>query len=75
MQELTERRDLAVEGANLGVGTDYPEPDVTSTDADGLSWMRLPTTLETWEERVHPAYMDRVEDALEAHTRWRGAVA
>ncbi len=32
----------------------------------GLSLDEIAHTLETWEERVHPADMDRVEDALEA---------
>ncbi|EMA08932.1 PAS domain S-box protein [Haloarcula marismortui] len=72
VQELTERLDLAVEGANLGVWDWDMTTDAVTFNEQwasmlGLSLDEIAHTLETWEERVHPADMDRVEDALEAH--------
>jgi PAS domain S-box-containing protein len=72
VQELTERLDLAVEGANLGVWDWDMTTDAVTFNEQwatmlGLSLDELEPTLETWEERIHPADMDRVEAALEAH--------
>ncbi|MFB6188438.1 MAG: PAS domain S-box protein, partial [Halapricum sp.] len=72
LRELKERLDLAVEGANLGVWDwDMQTDDVTFNEQWatmlGLSPDEIEPTLETWEERIHPADMDRVEAALEAH--------
>jgi PAS domain S-box-containing protein len=72
VRELKERLDLAVEGANLGVWDwDMTTDDVTFNDQWatmlGLSPDAIEPTLETWENRVHPADMDRVEAELESH--------
>jgi PAS domain S-box-containing protein len=72
LQELTERLDLAVKGAGLAVWDwDMRTDDVTFNDQWasmlGLSPGDVEPTLESWEERVHPDDMDRVESALEAH--------
>ena len=72
VRELTERLDLAVEGANLGVWDWDMTTDAVTFNEQwasmlGLSLDEIEPTLETWEERVHPADMEDVEAALEAH--------
>ena len=72
LRELTERLDLAVEGANLGVWDWNIETDAVTFNEQwatmlGLSPDDVEPTIETWEQRVHPADMDHVEAALEAH--------
>jgi len=72
LRELTERLDLAVEGANLGVWDWNMETDRVTFNEQwaemlGLSLEEIEPTLETWEERVHPEDMPRVEQQLTAH--------
>jgi PAS domain S-box-containing protein len=72
LRDLTERLDLAVEGANLGVWDWDMTTDAVTFNEQwatmlGLELEELEPTLATWEDRVHPADMDRVEDALQAH--------
>ncbi|MFB6226987.1 MAG: PAS domain S-box protein [Halobacteriales archaeon] len=72
LRELTERLDLAVEGANLGVWDWNMETDAVTFNEQwaemlGLSLDEIEPTLETWEERVHPEDMPRVEQQLNAH--------
>jgi PAS domain S-box-containing protein len=72
LRELTERLDLAVEGANLGVWDWNMETDVVTFNEQwaemlGLSPEEVEPTLETWKERVHPEDMPRVEQQLTAH--------
>jgi PAS domain S-box-containing protein len=72
VRELTERLDLAVEGANLGVWDWDMTTDAVTFNEQwasmlGLTLEELEPTLETWEARVHPADMERVEAALETH--------
>ena len=72
LEELTERLDLAVRGANLGVWDwDIQTDDVTFNEQWaamlGLSLAEVEPTIESWEERVHPDDMAHVEAALEAH--------
>ena len=72
VRELTERLDLAVEGANLGVWDWDMTTDAVTFNEQwasmlGLTVAELEPTLETWQERIHPADTERVEDSLEAH--------
>ena len=72
LRDLTERLDLAVEGANLGVWDWDMTTDAVTFNEQwatmlGLELEELEPMLETWEERVHPADMDQVEGALQAH--------
>jgi PAS domain S-box-containing protein len=72
LRELTERLDLAVEGANLGVWDwNVQTGHVTFNDqwAEMLGLLpdEVEPTLDTWEERVHPEDMPRVEQELNAH--------
>jgi PAS domain S-box-containing protein len=72
LRELTERLDLAVEGANLGVWDWNMETDAVTFNEQwaemlGLSLEEIEPRLETWEERVHPEDMPRVERQLNAH--------
>ncbi|MFB6298108.1 MAG: PAS domain-containing protein [Salinirussus sp.] len=72
LERLTERFELAVEGANLGVW----DWDMTTDEvAFNEQWIRMlghspdeiDSRFEEWERRVHPDDFDRVEDALEDH--------
>ena len=72
LRELKERLDLAVEGANLGVWDWDVETDAVSFNDQwasmlGFSLDNLEPRLETWENRVHPADMDHIEAAFQAH--------
>jgi PAS domain S-box-containing protein len=72
LRTLTERLDLAIEGADLGVWDWDLETDEVAFNEEwatmlGLSLDEIEPTLETWEQRVHPADMGSVETALEAH--------
>ncbi|WP_299267999.1 PAS domain S-box protein [Halorientalis sp.] len=72
LRELTERLDLAVEGANLGVWDWNVETDAIVFNEQWARMLELSPddiepTFETWKQRVHPADTDRVEAALEAH--------
>jgi len=72
LRETKERLDLAVEGANLGIWDWNVETDeVTFNDRWatmlGLSLDDVEPHLDTWEQRVHPGDMERVEAALSAH--------
>jgi len=72
LRELKERLDLAVEGANLGVWDWNMETDAVTFNDQwasmlGYSLDELEPTLETWEDRVHPADMAGVEAAFEAY--------
>ena len=72
LRELKERLDLAVEGANLGVWDWDVETDAVTFNDQwasmlGFSLDGLEPRLETWEKRVHPADMDDIEAAFQAH--------
>ncbi|ESS04394.1 MAG: PAS sensor histidine kinase, partial [uncultured archaeon A07HR67] len=72
LDQLRERLDLAVTGANLGVWDwDMTTDEVTFNDRWatmlGLSPDEIDPHLDTWETRVHPADLPRVETQLEAH--------
>jgi len=72
LRELTERLDLAVEGANLGVWDWNMETDRVTFNEQwagmlGLSLEEIEHTFETWEELVHPEDMPRVEQELNAY--------
>ena len=72
VDQLRERLDLAVTGANLGVWDwDMTTDEVTFNDRWatmlGLSPDEIDPHLDTWETRVHPADLPRVETQLEAH--------
>lgn len=72
LDRLRERLDLAVEGANLGVWDwDMTTDEVVFNDRWatmlGLSPEDIEPRLDTWEERVNPDDLARVETALDAH--------
>jgi PAS domain S-box-containing protein len=72
LDQLRERLDLAVTGANLGVWDwDMTTDEVTFNDRWatmlGLSPDEIDPHLDAWETRVHPADLPRVEAQLEAH--------
>ncbi|WP_253737547.1 PAS domain S-box protein [Halohasta salina] len=72
LRELKERLDLAVEGANLGVWDWDVETDAVTFNDQwasmlGFSLDDIEPRLETWENRVHPADMDDIEAAFQAH--------
>lgn len=72
LRELKERLDLAVEGGQIGIwdwnmSTDYVTFNDQWASMLGFSLDELEPTLETWEERVHPADMAHVEERLETH--------
>ena len=72
LDRLRERLDLAVEGANLGVWDwDMTTDEVVFNDRWatmlGLSPEDVEPRLDTWEERVNPDDLSRVERALDAH--------
>lgn len=72
LRELTERLDLAIEGANLGVWDWHIETDsVTFNDQWAqlldLSLDDLDGTIDEWRDRVHPDDIEAVESALQAH--------
>ncbi|QSG04405.1 Signal transduction histidine kinase [Halapricum desulfuricans] len=72
IQKLTERLDLAVGGANLGIW----DWDMTADEVEfneqwagmlGYSLDEIEPCLEAWETRVHPRDIDGVKAALRAH--------
>ena len=72
LREVKERLDLAVEGANLGVWDWEMETDAVIFNEQwaamlGYTLDEIEPRLATWEDRVHPADLDGVEAALEAH--------
>ncbi|WP_340099988.1 PAS domain S-box protein [Salinibaculum salinum] len=72
IQTLTERLELAVEGANLGVWdwdmtTDEVEFNDQWANMLGHSLADIEPHLDAWENRVHPSDLDEVEAALDAH--------
>jgi len=72
IQKLTERLDLAVEGANLGIWdwdmtTDEVEFNEQWAEMLGYSLDEIEPRLEAWETRVHPDDLDDVKEALESH--------
>ena len=72
VQELTERFELAVEGANLGVWdwdmtTDEVEFNEQWARIIGHSLDEIEPHLNAWEQRVPPDDLGRVEDALDDH--------
>lgn len=74
LRELTNRLNLAVEGANLGVWDWNIQTDAVTFNEQwaemfGLSLDEIKPTLDTWEQRVHPDDRERVNAALDAHLR------
>ncbi|WP_394338564.1 PAS domain S-box protein [Halorubrum sp. 48-1-W] len=72
IQKLTERLDLAVGGANLGIWdwdmtTDEVEFNEQWAEMLGYSLDEIEPRLEAWETRVHPDDLDGVKEALERH--------
>jgi PAS domain S-box-containing protein len=72
LERLTERFELAVEGADLGVWdwdmrTDEVEFNEQWARMLGHSLDEIDPHLEEWETRVHPEDLDRVQDALDEH--------
>ncbi len=70
--DLTERLELAVEGANIGVWdwdmtTDAVEFNERWATMLGYAPAQIEPRLEAWEKRVHPDDLDDVEAALNAH--------
>jgi len=72
LEQTTERLELALEGAELGVWDwDVETGDVTFDERWagmlGYSVSELDHRLETWEELTHPDDFERVWDALDSH--------
>jgi PAS domain S-box-containing protein len=72
IQQLKERLELAVEGAELGVwGWDMTTNEVEFNEQWasmlGLSLDEIDPYYETWAERIHPEDAPAVDAALEAH--------
>ncbi|MFB6250178.1 MAG: PAS domain S-box protein [Halobellus sp.] len=72
LHETKERLNLAVEGANLGIWDWNIETDAVRFNDQwatmlGVSPDEIEPHLDTWEERVHPEDIDRVEARLSAH--------
>lgn len=72
VQELKERLELAVDGANLGVWdwdmrTDEVQFNDNWATMLGYDPDEIGSHLEEWEHRVHPDELKLVEDALEKH--------
>jgi len=72
LRELTERFNLAIEGANLGVWDWNVQTDAVTFNQQwvemlGLSLDEIEPTLDAWKQRVHPEDIEDVETALEAH--------
>ncbi|RJX48922.1 PAS domain-containing protein [Halonotius pteroides] len=72
LRELTERLNLAVEGANLGIWdwdmtTNQVEFNEQWAEMLGLSLEDIEPSLDAWEQRVHPEDIDAVTAALDAH--------
>ncbi|MFD1633048.1 PAS domain S-box protein [Haloplanus ruber] len=72
LQRLTERLELAVEGANLGIWdwdmtTDEVEFNEQWARILGHSLDEIEPRLAAWEQRVHPDDLGGVEDTLDKH--------
>ena len=72
LRELTERLDLAVAGANLGVWDWNIQTDSVTFNEQwaemlGLSLDEIEPTINAWKKRVHPEDIDEVNAALDAH--------
>ena len=72
LTRLSERLELAVEGANLGVWdwdmtTDAVEFNEQWAEMLGHSVSEIEPHLDAWERRVHPDDLPAVEAALDAH--------
>ncbi len=72
IRELTDRLELAVEGANLGiwdwdVTTDEVEFNEQWADILGYDLAEIDPHVDAWKRRVHPDDRGRATAALEAH--------
>ncbi|WP_302080707.1 PAS domain S-box protein [Salinibaculum rarum] len=72
LRDVKERLDLAVEGAKLGIWDWDMDTDAVTFNEQwaamlGFSLEELDGHIDTWEQRVHPADMERVEQKLDAH--------
>lgn len=72
LRELKERLDLAIRGAELGVWDWNVETGAVEFNDQwatmlGFSLAELDPHIDAWEDRVHPADMERVEEQLSAH--------
>ena len=72
LQQIRDRLELAVEGANLGVWdwdmtTDEVELNEQWAEMLGHSLDEIDPHLDAWERRVHPDDLGPVEDALSEH--------
>ncbi|SNR63782.1 response regulator [Halorubrum vacuolatum] len=72
VRDLSERLELALEGAEIGVWDWNVETDEVTFDERwaemlGYELDELDPDLSTWEDRVHPDDADAVWEALEAH--------
>ncbi|ELZ46514.1 multi-sensor signal transduction histidine kinase, partial [Halorubrum coriense DSM 10284] len=72
LHELSERLQLAIEGADVGVWDWNVETDEVRFDERWASMLghdteELAFDLSTWEERVHPDDIDAAWRAIEAH--------
>ena len=72
LQQLKERFELAVNGANLGVWDWNPQTDEVAFNDNwatmlGYNPEEISSDLAEWEQRVHPEDRDAVESAREAH--------
>jgi len=72
LRTLTERHELALEGAELGVWdwnirTDEVTFDERWANMLGYSLDELDPTVDTWDELIHPEDRERTYEALNAH--------
>ncbi|MEF8828097.1 MAG: PAS domain S-box protein [Haloarcula sp.] len=72
LKTLTERHELALEGAELGVWdwnvqTDEVTFDERWAEMLGYSLDELDPTVDTWDELIHPEDRERTYEALNAH--------
>ncbi len=72
LERTTTRLELAVEGANLGVWdwdmrTDEVQFNKKWAEMLGYTVDEIEPHLDAWESRVHPADIEAVEAALQAH--------
>ena len=72
LRTLTERHELALEGAELGVWdwnvqTDEVAFDERWADMLGYSLDELEPSVDTWDELIHPEDRERTYEALNAH--------
>lgn len=72
LQELKERFELAVNGANLGVWDWNPQTDDVEFNDNWATMLgydpeAISSDLTEWEQRIHPDDRESVEAALNAH--------